>query len=240
MEQLKYCLLQISVGLAISFLVSAQDQSGLCYVSMCSICKFVYTERWLRLSLSVLCCSGFISIDCGIPKNSSYTDSVTGIKYISDANFTETGVSKSISSDFNTTTLPQQFWYVRSFPEGERNCFIIKLAQGKGFKYLIRASFMYGNYDGEGKAPVFDLYMGVNKWDSVVLNNESSIITKEVIHALPTSSICICLVNTGFGSPFISSLEFRLLKNASYVTDFELLALYRRLDVGSTTNKTVR
>ncbi|XP_022981222.1 putative leucine-rich repeat receptor-like protein kinase At2g19210 [Cucurbita maxima] len=210
MEQLGCCLLQIFVALAISFLVTAQDQSG------------------------------FISIDCGNSKNSSYTDSVTGIKYISDANFTETGVSRSISSDFNSSTLPQKFWYVRSFPEGERNCYTIKLAQGKGFKYLIRASFMYGNYDGKGNASVFDLYMGINKWDSVVLSNESSITNKEVVHALPTSSVSICLVNTGFGSPFISALEFRLLKNSSYVTDFELLALHRRLDVGSITNETVR
>ncbi|CAK9325334.1 unnamed protein product [Citrullus colocynthis] len=210
MEQLRYCLLQIFVALAISFLVSAQDQSG------------------------------FISIDCGISENSSYKDSVTGIKYISDVNFTQAGISKSISLDFNTTTLPQQFWYVRSFPEGERNCYTIKLAQGKGYKYLIRASFMYGNYDGQVTAPAFDLYMGVNKWDSVILPNESSIIIKEVIHVLPTSSIHICLVNTGFGSPFISALELRLLKNASYVTDFDLLALHRRLDVGSTTNRTIR
>ena len=99
---------------------------------------------------------------------------------------------------------------------------------------------MYGNYDGKGNAPVFDLYMGINKWDSVVLSNESSITNKEVVHALPTSSVSICLVNTGFGSPFISALEFRLLKNSSYVTDFELLALHRRLDVGSITNETVR
>lgn len=99
---------------------------------------------------------------------------------------------------------------------------------------------MYGNYDGQGRAPVFDLYMGVDKWDTVVMGNESNIIIKEVVHVLPTSSICICLVNTGFGSPFISALELRLLKNASYATDFDLLALHRRLDIGSTINRTVR
>ena len=27
-------------------------------------------------------------------------------------------------------------------------------------------SFMYGNYDGKGKTPTFDLYLGVNKWDT--------------------------------------------------------------------------
>lgn len=242
MEQLRYCLLQIFVALAISFLVSAQDQSGLllCFNELHIQVGLSFYKKNNCPSLCVLCCSGFISIDCGISENSSYKDSVTDIKYISDVNFTQTGISKIISLDFNTTTLPQQFWYVRSFPEGERNCYTIKLAQGKGYKYLIRASFMYGNYDGQGTAPAFDLYMGVNKWDSVILHNESSIIIKEVIHVLPTSSIYICLVNTGFGSPFISALELRLLKNASYVTDFDLLALHRRLDVGSTTNRTIR
>ncbi|XWS18924.1 hypothetical protein CRYUN_Cryun32bG0086700 [Craigia yunnanensis] len=41
--------------------------------------------------------SGFISIDCGISAASTYNDATTGIKYISDATFIDSGVSKSIS-----------------------------------------------------------------------------------------------------------------------------------------------
>ncbi|KAL5825601.1 hypothetical protein ACOSQ3_021664 [Xanthoceras sorbifolium] len=35
--------------------------------------------------------SGFISIDCGLPENSGYTDEKTGIDYASDVNFIENG-----------------------------------------------------------------------------------------------------------------------------------------------------
>ncbi|KAJ7963118.1 Receptor-like protein kinase [Quillaja saponaria] len=43
--------------------------------------------------------SGFISIDCGLPKNSSYIEPTSGISYISDATFIDTGVSKSLSAE---------------------------------------------------------------------------------------------------------------------------------------------
>ncbi|KAH7565374.1 hypothetical protein JRO89_XS09G0198200 [Xanthoceras sorbifolium] len=46
--------------------------------------------------------SGFISIDCGLPENSGYTDEKTGIDYASDVNFIENGVSYNISSDHHT------------------------------------------------------------------------------------------------------------------------------------------
>ncbi|KAJ1420256.1 Serine-threonine/tyrosine-protein kinase, catalytic domain [Sesbania bispinosa] len=89
--------------------------------------------------------SGFISIDCGLPENSSYTEQTTGINYISDAKFIDTGVSQSISP-----TRQQQLAYVRSFPSGVRNCYRINVASGT--KYLIRATFYYGNYDGVNQA----------------------------------------------------------------------------------------
>ncbi|CAB4302939.1 unnamed protein product [Prunus armeniaca] len=39
--------------------------------------------------------SGFISIDCGLPTDSGYSEPDTGINYISDATFIDTGESKS-------------------------------------------------------------------------------------------------------------------------------------------------
>ncbi|GAU24777.1 hypothetical protein TSUD_356060 [Trifolium subterraneum] len=39
--------------------------------------------------------SGFISIDCGLPENLNYSDKITTINYISDANFINTGLMKS-------------------------------------------------------------------------------------------------------------------------------------------------
>lgn len=35
--------------------------------------------------------TGFVSIDCGIPEDSSYNDETTDIKYVSDAAFVESG-----------------------------------------------------------------------------------------------------------------------------------------------------
>ncbi|KAK0596583.1 hypothetical protein LWI29_017035 [Acer saccharum] len=181
----------------------------------------------------------FISIDCGLPENSGYTDKKTGINYTSDATFTETGVSYNISSEYNSNTLEQQFLNVRSFPEGTRNCYTIKHALAN-IKFLIRARFMYGNYDGKSKVPSFDLLLGADVWDSVELENASTIVTKEIIHIPRLNYVYVCLINKGSGTPFISSLEFRVLKNNTYETQSGSLLLHLRWDLGSTTNKTIR
>jgi len=44
---------------------------------------------------------------------------------------------------------------VRSFPEGERNCYPLKPMTGKDANYLIRAGFMYGNYDEKNSTAIF-------------------------------------------------------------------------------------
>ncbi|KAH7565386.1 hypothetical protein JRO89_XS09G0200000 [Xanthoceras sorbifolium] len=183
--------------------------------------------------------SGFISIDCGIPENSRYTDRITGIDYVSDGSFTDTGVSNNISPEYKSDKLEEQFLNVRSFPEGRKNCYTLKLDPGNS-KFLIRASFMYGNYDGQGKVPRFDLLLESDPWESVEFENASSIIYKEVIHVPQKNYIYVCLVNTGFGAPFISALELRPLQNSTYVARSGSLALSERLDIGSTTNETFR
>ncbi|KAK1548948.1 hypothetical protein Q3G72_029860 [Acer saccharum] len=182
--------------------------------------------------------SGFISIDCGLPENSAYSDKKTGINYTSDVTFTESGVSYNISSEYNRDTLEQPFLTVRSFTEGTKNCYTLKPAPGDS-KFLIRASFMYGNYDGQNKLPSFDLLLGTDVWDSVELADASTIIFKEIIHVSSRNYIDVCLVNKGSGTPFISSLELRPLKNSMYPAannSGTSLLLYSRLDVGSTAN----
>ncbi|XP_004298555.1 PREDICTED: putative leucine-rich repeat receptor-like protein kinase At2g19210 [Fragaria vesca subsp. vesca] len=175
--------------------------------------------------------SGFISIDCGRTENSSYTEQTTGINYISDTGFVDTGESKLVLryvKDF----YQQRYWGVRSFPEGIRNCYKINVTTGD--KYLIRVSFVYGNYDGKGKLPTFLLYLGTNLWDSVKVRNESYVINKELIHVAPQNYIHVCLVNNGSGVPFISAIELRPLTVTSYPTQTGSLALNWRLDIGQT------
>ncbi|KAJ0250383.1 Leucine-rich repeat protein kinase family protein [Hirschfeldia incana] len=201
-------------------------------------------------ALTFLCCvvlinlsnaqdqTGFISIDCGLqPDNTSYTDSSTGIKYVSDSSYTETGTSSFVAPEYRANMM-QSMWSVRSFPEGSRNCYTI--GANITAKYLIRAAFMYGNYDTRNELPGFDLHLGPNKWDSVKLESSEQTVSKEIIHSVLTDTLQVCLVNTGNGTPFISVLELRQLPNESYVAQSDSLQLFQRLDLGSPANLTVR
>lgn len=188
--------------------------------------------------MSSLClCLGFISLDCGSPKDSSYAEPTTGINYISDAAFINSGTSKSIAAEYKATH-QRQVAYVRSFPQGTRNCYTVNITRGT--KYLIRATFLYGNYDGQNKIPQFDLHFGVNFWDRVNFTTAVSSTIKDIIHVPSRDYVQVCLVKTGNGTPFISALEFRPLKNTTYVTQSASLASFLGVDIGSSSNKSYR
>ncbi|KAK4590869.1 hypothetical protein RGQ29_021169 [Quercus rubra] len=140
--------------------------------------------------------SGFISIACGSPANSNYSEPTTGTNYISDAAFIDTGISQQISA-------------------------------------VYKGTFFYGNYDGQSKLPQFDIHLGVNMWDTVNITNVTIPVIKELIHVPSQTNLQVCLVNTGLGMPFISAIELRPLSNKTYETNFGSLALFARLDVGS-------
>ncbi|RYR26274.1 hypothetical protein Ahy_B02g060488 [Arachis hypogaea] len=184
--------------------------------------------------------AGFISIDCGLPENFSYTEKNTGINYISDANFIDSGVSKTLSPE-DRITHQQQFSYLRSFPNGVRNCYKINMTSG--VDYLIRASFLYGNYDGLNKLPQFELHVGPNVWETVKFTNSSISVNYEIIYSSSQDHIHLCLANTGTGTPFISVIELRTLPNDTYSISIQSvgsLARVLRLDLGSITNLTYR
>ncbi|XVE52000.1 hypothetical protein DITRI_Ditri02bG0085200 [Diplodiscus trichospermus] len=183
--------------------------------------------------------TGFISLDCGLPAGSSYNDTTTGITYTSDVPYIQAGISNKLPGS-NSNLQQQILEYVRSFPQGDRNCYMVNLK--KGDKYLIRASFMYGNYDARNEEPEFDLHLGPNLWATMVFQNASEVIVKEIIHLLQSNYLHVCLVNTGKGIPFISALELRLLKNITYNTQSqrESLEPFFRNDYGSTSNSTFR
>jgi len=180
--------------------------------------------------------SGFISLDCGQPEDASYPSLETGINYISDAKFiVDKGVSKSIqpTKEFSR----QELENVRSFPSGVRNCYKINVTSGT--KYLIRASFYYGNYDNLNEPPQFDLHFGPNVWDTVKLFSNASYTTiKEIIYTPPVDYIQPCLVNTGKGTPFISAIELRTLNNSPYApySPKSALSLFKRCNLGSITD----
>ncbi|XP_062090959.1 probable LRR receptor-like serine/threonine-protein kinase At4g29180 [Humulus lupulus] len=182
---------------------------------------------------------GYISIDCGSLEN-FYEDPDTGINYVSDGTFIMTGVNKNISSEYqypNNPNLPLPVSDLRSFPQGNKNCYSLKPTVGIGGLNLIRATFLYGNYDGKNKPPEFDLYVDVNLWFTVKFRNASEVVTTEIITRGTSDTVHICLVNKGSGTPFISALELRPLNSSVYGTEFGTnasLVLFQRLDIGKT------
>ncbi|XP_022948905.1 probable LRR receptor-like serine/threonine-protein kinase At1g07560 isoform X2 [Cucurbita moschata] len=175
---------------------------------------------------------GFISIDCG--SNSSYTEPITGLNYVPDSEFINTGIITSLPSSSGLSNVQKQLWNLRSFPQGTRNCYNVPVKVGT--KYLIRASFLYDNYDAKNTVPEFDLHFGPNLWVNVKLELPENIIHEEIIHITTSNNAQVCLVNTDKGTPFVSALEFRPLELSSYKTVSGSLATFLRLDIGE--NKT--
>lgn len=181
----------------------------------------------LLVSFSQTLVLGFISIDCGADED--YMDN--GILYKSDRDFVDTGISQPVSPNISRNLRPQ-LKNVRSFPEGRRNCYVLKPENGKDNTYLIRASFLYGNYDRKNTTPIFDLYLGANLWWTVDWDNGYV----ETLYTPSTDYISVCLFNANKGVPYISTLELRHLDNTIYRTPAKALVTMQRCDIGGRSN----
>lgn len=176
-----------------------------------------------------------LSIDCGLSEGGEYDDNSTGIHYISDANLIDSGESKNVSIEHSGE---KYLSTVRSFPRGKKNCYSIQPSPGKGYLYLIRATFMYGNYDSLFELPTFDLHLGAETWSQIRIQGDSIVETREIIHNLSSDYVHVCLIRTGTTKPFISALELRPLINTNYSTAYgSLQTLYHR-DCDSTSSNT--
>ena len=166
--------------------------------------------------------TGYINIDCGNNKTNNET-----IK--SDSEYIDTGTNAEIlNQDIIDYFDAEPLKTLRSFPDGKRNCYSIKPENGKESKYLIRARFLYGNYDNLNAPPKFDLYIGVDYWGT--LNHSYSVV--EIIYKPVSDLIHVCLVNTGHGTPFISDLVLRPVNSLLYNSGSGSLRTIRRYDTG--------
>ncbi|CAN8321492.1 unnamed protein product [Cochlearia groenlandica] len=156
---------------------------------------------------------GFINLDCGLSvQGSPYKESMTGLTYSSDEDFIQSGKSGKITKELEAL-LRKPVWTLRYFPDGIRNCYNVNVKQGT--KYLIRASFVYGNYDGLNIVPNFDMYIGPNMW--VTVNTSDTI--EDLLHVSRSNSLQVCLVKTGTTIPLINTLELRPLPEDIYITE---------------------
>ncbi|XP_049934263.1 probable leucine-rich repeat receptor-like protein kinase At2g28990 [Nymphaea colorata] len=130
---------------------------------------------------------------------------------------------------------PRLYRTLRSFPVYQKNCYTLAPAV-EGQRYLVRAYFMYGNYDGRNVLPIFDVYLGVDFWSTVRLDNASHVFWTEITTKATTTSINVCLVKTADGIPFISGLEVRPLDDILYAdaNNSTYLITYKRINAGTT------
>ncbi|KAK3135034.1 hypothetical protein QOZ80_5BG0413800 [Eleusine coracana subsp. coracana] len=163
--------------------------------------------------------NGFISINCGLSGTANYVENSTKLSTSPDTIFLDdedAGSTHNISAEYVLPTLGKRYYTVRSFPDGKRNCYTLRSLVA-GLKYLVRALFKYGNYDGQHRLPImFDLYVGVNFWTIVNITDADAPVILEAIVVVPDDFVQVCLVNTGSGTPFISGLDLRPLKSTLY------------------------
>ncbi|XP_031250130.1 probable LRR receptor-like serine/threonine-protein kinase At4g29180 [Pistacia vera] len=122
-----------------------------------------------------------------------------------------TGKKKTIQ--VNNNNLPGYINTLRYFPDGVKNCYT--LYPDPQYKFIFRAGFYYGNYDGLSKPPTFDILLDDHFWATV---NTSSSDDQPIYHEIfykpkaDRDNTNVCLVQTRQGEvPFISSLEVAYL-----------------------------
>ncbi|KAL0844162.1 hypothetical protein Bca101_017408 [Brassica carinata] len=157
--------------------------------------------------------TGFINVDCGLPPHESpYNAFSTGLTYTSDTSLVNSGETGRIAKEFEQN-YTKPIMTLRYFPNGVRNCYSLNVTRDT--KYLIKARFVYGNYDDLKMDPDFDLYLGPNMW-TTVSGTDTRV---EIIHVAKSDSLQVCLVKKGESIPFINVLELRPLPKTSYETE---------------------
>ncbi|KAG4975392.1 hypothetical protein JHK87_032213 [Glycine soja] len=191
--------------------------------------------------LLVLCSSIRIEvssrIDCG--GTSNYTDKSTGLAWISDSGIMKHGKPVEVQ---NPSGNKFQYQRRREFPiDSRKYCYTLVTEERR--RYLVRATFKYGNLDDGDTYPQFQLYLDATKWATVSIYDASRIYAKEMIFRAPSNSIDVCMCCATTGSPFISTLELRPLNLSMYATDFEgsfFLKVAARINFGAPSEDVVR
>ncbi|MFQ6627314.1 hypothetical protein Gotur_005939 [Gossypium turneri] len=177
--------------------------------------------------LGVVFCEqdGFLSLSCGGAR--TYVDS-SNITWVSDDTYINTGNITTINyvedSGTYSSNVPLRF-----FPESQRrNCYKLPV-ENTSSMVLVRAQFMYKNYDRHWKPPAFLVSLGTAITSTVNLTNKDPWI-EEFIWPVSKATLSFCLnAIPSSGSPVISSLEVRPLPRGAY-----------RSGMGGFSNKSLR
>lgn len=185
-----------------------------------------------------LCVPGFVSIDCGGTEN--FTDDI-GLEWVPDKQFVH-GKTANVSVPNEKR---KQYTSVRYFPADNKRKYCYTLNVTTRNRYLVRTSFLYGNFDGSDAYPVFDISIGASYWSTVLISNNESgtIINKEAVYLASSDTVSVCLYNAKTGRPFISTIELRQFNDSLYRTEYEtqfFMSLSARINSGAQSNEPVR
>ncbi|XAR50987.1 Non-specific serine/threonine protein kinase [Bertholletia excelsa] len=200
-------------------------------------------DRLLSLFLSLLLfmgastaqTPGFVSLDCG--GTSNFTDEL-GLEWIPDDRLIY-GKATSISV---ANERRKQYQTLRYFPADDRKyCYTLNVISRT--RYLVRATFLYGNFDNNNVYPEFDVSLGATHWATIVFWDADTIVVQELIFLALDPTVSVCLSNATTGQPFISTLELRQFNGSMYLTSFEnqfYLRVSARINFGAESEAPVR
>ncbi|KAJ7977016.1 Kinase-like protein [Quillaja saponaria] len=189
----------------------------------------------LLLDLSSAQKPGFVSLDCGGKVN--FTDEL-GLSWTPDDTFMF-GETSNISVANETR---KQYMTLRHFPADLRKyCYTLNVISRT--RYLLRATFLYGNFDSNNVYPKFDLSFGATHWSTIVISDAYTIEVRELIFLASGSTVSVCLSNATTGQPFISTLELRQFNGSIYYQQFEeqfYLSVSARINFGADSDIPIR
>uniref|UniRef100_A0A1J3IU07 Putative LRR receptor-like serine/threonine-protein kinase n=1 Tax=Noccaea caerulescens TaxID=107243 RepID=A0A1J3IU07_NOCCA len=201
-------------------------------ISLLFLCLLVST---CLLTSSSAQAPGFVSLDCG---GTNPFDDELGLKWSPD-NHLIYGETANISSLNETKT---QYTTLRHFPADSRKyCYTLNVTSRS--RYLVRATFLYGNFDSNNVYPKFDISLGATHWTTIAISDAATIEKAELVFLASSPTVSVCLSNATTGQPFISTLELRQLNGSMYLTEFEdrfYLSVAARINFGAETEDPVR
>ncbi|KAH9312395.1 hypothetical protein KI387_027430, partial [Taxus chinensis] len=151
----------------------------------------------------------FLSLSCGA--NANYTDAYN-ISWIPDDPYITAGNKSTVTFPSGNSTVKTT---LRFFPNSEDQiCYSMSVQKNRPI--LLRSTFIYKNYDGFNKPPLFTVFLGRTKPSNVNLSVSDPWV-EEFVTAENADKLSFCLISTeGGGAPLISSLEVRPLPASAY------------------------
>ncbi|KAK9289650.1 hypothetical protein L1049_007808 [Liquidambar formosana] len=196
---------------------------------------FIFSIPLLLMDTTRAQMPGFVSLDCG--GNGNFTDEL-GLMWTSDVRFAY-GETANISVSNETR---KQYMTLRHFPADNRKyCYTLDVISRT--RYLVRATFLYADFDNNNVYPKFDISLGATHWSTIVISDANTIEVRELIFLASDPTVSVCLSNATTGQPFISTLELRQFNGSIYYTEYEnqfFLSVSARINFGADSEAPVR